>query len=170
MVRASPKKTKLNEIGDVIERANSFRLFRTGNALEDIQRKIIHRQRNNGEEEIVRSIGNARETLDDEHSDVGTANRYKYRRQRGLVVSCALLAAMAVNVIFKDPDFIRNFPTDIKDNFQAMVAGVLLFGALVGPVRDFLFSESYKGVKTRIDDFLRDLENEVRKPGRSSGL
>ena len=171
MVKASPKKTSLGRIGDVIERANSFRLFRTGNALEDIQGKIIHRQRENGTEEILNSIGEARETLKDEHSDVGTANRYIYRRRRGLIVSAALLGAMIANVVTtKTPDFIRNFPTDIKDNFQVIVAGLILAVEILGPVRDFIFSESYKGVKSRIEEFLVDLENELKRPGGFSGL
>ena len=162
-VVARPKKRKLDKIGDTIHMANRHRLFRTGNALEAIQKKLIHQ--NGSNDEVLKAIEEAKETLEDEHSDVGTANRYEYKRKRGLVVSCTLMAAMIINLAFKaPPDFLRNFPTSIKDNFQAVVAGILVIGAIAGPVRDFLFSETYGNVKFKIGNFLDKLEQEVKKP------
>ncbi|MBN1170236.1 hypothetical protein JXA56_04375 [Candidatus Micrarchaeota archaeon] len=162
-VVARPQKSRLDKIGDNIETANRFSLFRTGNALEGIQKKLIHLNGNN--DEILTAIGNARETLEDEHSDVGTANRYQYRKKRGLVGACALLATMVANIAIKaPPDFLRNFPSGIKDNFQMIIAGMLLVGAAVGPARDFIFSEKYGNVRFKIQKFLEDLEKDIKKP------
>jgi predicted transcriptional regulator len=159
---------RLMKVSDAVRSANSFGLFRTGNGLERIQRELAHfptipegvRAQKAGR--IIEHVEKIEARLEDEHSDVSLAQNVKGRSRRGLVVSCALLAAQiatAVVTVLK-PWFT---PEIIEKYHPTTIAGLAILALAAFPIRDFLFAYRFEKLKERIGGVLQEVKHDMRK-------
>jgi hypothetical protein len=165
---------RLMRVGELARSANSFGLFRTGNRLEGIQRQLAHfpalreERKAHKAQAIIRNAERAEAVLEDEHEDVALANRRQMRGRRGLIVSCALFAAMAADLAvlltkpFFTPDFVEKYqPTSI--------AAAALLALAAFPVRDFVFVFRYDALKENVLSGLEGVKDRMREERDRAG-
>ncbi len=147
--------------------ADRAQLFRTAEQLSRIKSEFI-RFKDLGEgrpqtaRRLVGRIERADACLEEEHEDVGIANRYEQRSRRGLITVCALfglqLANMASQIL--EPEAFGWVPDFLKGSVHQTLA--LVITALAAfPVRDFVFAYRFGKAKELASSALAGVKKEV---------
>jgi len=168
MARNMERYRRLMRVSDAVRSANTFGLFRTGNGLERIQRELAHFPtlpegvRANKAERIIEHVEKAEARLMDEHSDVGIAHNVKGRARRGLIMSCALLAAqLATAAIAAFKPWLT--PEILEKYHPTTLAGIAILALAAFPIRDFLYAYRFEKTKERICRVLQEVKNDMRE-------